>query len=300
MQNKQKIPKLQHSTILPATTYYRLRALVDTYMQVQKIRVASNNRINAMFRKQDEYHSFREELLEILMSLEKVEVSLQDKMLIVLHDIDVYTQFLSNIKGLGPVLSAKLLSVPFKFPAKITDWYSYAGLVPFYFKCICKNNHKFLFPKKDTIVCLICGTKSMKKLEFVNEAPRRITGYKTFWSSYARTTMWLIARSFMLGGKFYKAVYKHAKEVYSKRHPDKHTRHITGMALRYAVKLFLSHFHEAAHKLHNEKYTLPYQFVKLSSHGDYISYAEVLLFEKNKDVSVTDIQEYISSKLLNQ
>ena len=299
MENKQKIPKLQHPTILPATTYYQLRALVDTYMQVQKIRVASNNRINAMFRKQDEYHPFREELLEILTNLKEVEAGLQNKMLTVLHDIDVYTQFLSDIKGLGPVLSAKLLSIPFKFPAKVTEWYSYAGLIPFYFKCICKNNHKFLYPKKDVIVCPVCHTQSMKRLEFVNKAPRRVIGYRTFWSPYARTTLWLIARNFMLSGKFYKAVYKHAREVYSKRHPDRHTRHIIGMALRYTVKLFLSHFHEAAHKLHGEKYTLPYQFMKLPKHGDYISYAEVLLFEKDKDVSVTDIQEFVSSKLLN-
>ena len=278
------------------------RALADTYISLQKLRVASGNRIIAMTQQMDEIEDIRESVLNrIVIELKRMENEIGKEAEDILKDIPVYTEFLSKIKGLGPILSLKLLSINWDLTKDLSSWNAYCGLVPHVYKCQCEEGHKILLPydpndpknpkdvkcyyvidrEKDKttkqIKLIRCGAPIVK----AEMAPcRKYKGYAFFWNPKARTIMWLIGTSFAKTGGFYKEIYKKWKQIYVEIKELK-TGHAIEAAKRKAKKLFLAHFYQAYHEIEGLPWRIPYQFEYLQ-HGDFIHWTEVVKIDEGE------------------
>lgn len=273
--------------------YYR--ALADTYWSLQKIRIASSNRIFAMLEKMDEVEEVRESVLnKIVDDLIEMEKSIYKEAKEILNE-PVYIEFLSKIKGLGFILSLKLLSLGWDLKRNLSSWNAYAGLVPFVYKCKCEEGHRLLLPRDPVInpskcYCIVdrkvnpktkqvtfirCGARIVKG----EIAPgRRHQGYAFFWNPKVKTTLWLIATSFTKTGKFYKNFYNKWKDKY--KQDGLKDGHAIARAKRKTAKLFLAHFYQAWHEIEGLDYRMPYQFEYLK-HNSFINWKDVVDFDKN-------------------
>ncbi len=104
----------------------KVGVLVDTYMDVQDMRIRMNNRV-----REEEYDeemvAFIKERAEIMQKLER---DLNKKIGFFLKGVKLYSNWLSYVKGIGPVLSGKLLRyIDFDKAKHVSSLYSYAGLL---------------------------------------------------------------------------------------------------------------------------------------------------------------------------
>ena len=274
--------------------YYR--ALADTYFGLQKIRVASNNRIKAMLNELDEIEDIRESVLNsITTELIKLEKAIGDEAKEVLKNEPVYVEFLSKVKGLGPILSLKLLSINWDMTKYLSSWNAYCGMIPYAYKCKCEEGHRILFsfnpfdPQKQHLakcyyVLDIERDKKKKTTKIIRckasiisaeKAPcRKYKGYAIFWNPKAKTIMWLIGTSLAKTGGFYKEIYKKWKNFYLTNKKLK-TGHAIQCAIRKTSKLFLAHFYQAYHEVEGLECPPPYQFDYLN-HDDFIHWTKVI------------------------
>jgi len=277
-----------------------IRAAVDTYMQIQKVRIAANNRLKAM-ELNDEYHDLREQLMKQLAELEKVEKSIAKSIMPILNSNPLYTQWLQHIKGVGPILAAKFLAIPLDPNRHISSWNARFGLTPFYYKLECKKGHKMLYPKlidscpyKDPTTGERCG-EELKKIEKVSAAPKPISGYRIFWDKRAKQVAFLLEESFKKTGNFYKLMFfkfqKYELQMALQGEKEiKNLLHLNLRAGRKTVQLFLSHTHTITRRILNLPEEKPYAFEYLQ-HDDYIDPTEVLEKEKmNLKPVITEIK----------
>lgn len=276
--------------------YYR--ALTDTYTSLQKLRIASSNRIKAILQEFDEKEEIRESVLnEIVDDLIKMEKSIGKEVKRILKNNPIYTEFLSKVKGLGAILSLRLLSIKWDLTKPLTSWNAYAGLVPHVYKCRCKNGHKILLPSDPEIKPTRCyfvtkveRDKKTKQLIFKRcgeivksgeKAPcRRYDGYAIFWNPKVKNTFYLIGTSLAKTGKFYKNIYKKWKDTYLAK--GLREGHAIFCGLRKTEKLFLAHFYQAYHEILGLDYREPYQFEYLKHDSkNKIKWTEVIEFDED-------------------
>jgi len=290
----------------------KLRAIVDSYMSIQKIRIGAENRLRNVLMNNDEFEPVRLEIMNELTKLRDTEKGLEKLMKKYLKEIEVYNIFLKHIKGLGNVYSAKLLSLNLDITKSFDSWLAYFGLIPHYYLGICKNGHKFMYSRYvdrcpvdilegNNNSCEINndnGKKSnmtikMKKcnaevidIQKYEEAPRKKCGIKSFWNSKARALYYLIARQFILIGDrgYYGRLYRKCKEKIMNREDIKDIpyKRKVSMAFRITFKVFLSNFYEAyCDSLGIEpKFGKYYRY--LMDKGVWISYKDVLKEETSK------------------
>lgn len=257
----------------------KLRILVDTYETFQKERIRANNRILMIAKGRDNADEIRGEFLTLLCEMGNIERKIAKDIEAHLKNNPVYADFLKHIKGVGPLLSARLMALPLRLGEHLSSWNAYFGLTPYYWKAVCENGHKILY-SKEVGTCRVCGG-AIVKLEKVEGAPRRVAGYQTFWNPYARKTAFLIGKQFIkLGTRgYYGRVYRNAKQRYSAKCPNEKPFLIDARAVRSAVKLFIAHFHQAVHDIYGIPVSKPYAFEYLA-HEDFISWREVVRIEK--------------------
>jgi len=257
----------------------KLRILVDTYETFQKERVRAGNRILMIAKGRDNADEIRGEFLTLLCEMEDIERKIAKDIEAHLKNNPVYADFLKHIKGVGPLLSARLMALPLRLGEHLSSWNAYFGLTPYYWKAVCENGHKILY-SKEVGTCRVCGG-AIVKLEKVEGAPRRVAGYQTFWNPYARKTAFLMGKQFIkLGTRgYYGRVYRNAKQRYSAKYPNEKPFLIDARAVRSAVKLFIAHFHQAVHDIYGIPVSKPYAFEYLA-HEDFISWREVVRIEK--------------------
>lgn len=273
------------STVIELDKTKALRALVDTFYAVQKERIGASNRLQAIFMGVDENDPLRQKVMGKIAQLQKLEEAILRDALSLLRDIPVWDEFLSKVKGIGPALGAKLLSLPLDPRRNLSAWWAYFGLVPYAFKCECARGHRFINPKVPP-ACPVetgygeerqkCGAKIVKT-ELIDRAPRRTRGAKGFWNPKARSLAYLIGRQFALVGEngYYGRLYKQAKEIYKRKHPDFQPIRIDAQARRYAVKIFLAHYYQTVCELNGIPYRLPYA-IEILGHDSFIHWLEVL------------------------
>lgn len=146
-----------------------LKKLVSMYYDVQDIRIRT---VNRMRRLNVDYNLDPE-------FLKKFELLIADRIRELIKDEPIYTEFLSKIKGLGPVLSGAIIA--YFDPSKaehVSSFWKYAGL------------------------------------HVVNgEAPRRTRGRKTEWNPKVKTLCWKIGMSFLKAKTpFYSDLYYEFKD----------------------------------------------------------------------------------------
>jgi len=188
-----------------ATPEPTLRWLTDVYMQVQKLRVAVGNRLEAALRQQDTTQpvTYIKTLHNRLYTLEK---SLSSEMTnaVVSHPT---WPWLSKVKGVGPTLATKLLGLISdisKAPTVSSLW-RYAGY------------------------SVIDG-----------KAERPVKGEKLHYNKRLKTTLYLIGDSFIKHRSPFRRIYDNAKRYYKANRPDWTAGHIHNAARRKMIKTFLA------------------------------------------------------------
>jgi hypothetical protein len=225
----------------------------------------------------DENHKQRIKIMQALADLKRVESSIANDMKRFLNGIPIYDEFLSRVKGMGGVLSCKLIALPLDIKRDLSSWNAYFGLTPRMWKCKCSSGHKILYPKQP-ITCRECNSPIEESIEM--EQVRRLRGYKSFWSPRAKTLYYLIATSFMKGGGFYKDEYiKYKAKMETTTSLAK--GQVLFRALRHTFKLFLAHYYQASCELAGVECRLPYAFEYLN-HKDFISWRDVVTSDSKK------------------
>jgi len=246
-----------------------LRVLVSTYEDIQQERIRAENRLRTIS------NTATPEVFEHLTRLKLVEEGIARDIKKLLKEEPVYEEFLRHVKGVGAILSAKLLSLPLDATRNVSAWWSFFGLVPHYFAIICEKEHKYLAPKVKP--CPECGAQP-RDATFYKEAPRKKKGYRAFWNPKARTLAFLLMRSFNMQKDGY---YKEVINEYMLRQENQNLTqaHKRARALRYAVKLFISHFYQATCEIHSQPYQMPYA-IEILSHDSFIHWKEVVARER--------------------
>lgn len=261
------------------------RAFTDSYIAVQKVRVASENRVRSIIQGRDEDERNRKRMFESLALLKKNEKEFVKMAKQVLIEEPVYNEFLSNIKGVGETLAMKILSYPFDLEKNVSSWWAMAGLVPVVWKCECEEGHKILLPKdpeKHVELRCYANVNSGKCNAFIVKSEiassKRHTGYRAFWNSKLKALGYIITDEFIKLGVYYRKVWEKFKEDGLKKgmkplHANRHARRLT-------YKIFLSHLHECGCELKNVNYRKPYAFDFLN-HKWFVSWREVVEIDKN-------------------
>jgi len=168
----------------------------------------------------------------------------------------IYSGYLKHIAGIGPVLSANLISMiepveRFEKPSKLI---AYAGYSTQYYAQKCGAGHKFMssspmpycpvrvMGEGDTInVC----NKPIIESKFVKGVMQRKTGYILLVNTSMKTLMYKIGTSIerMSPDKsYYRRLYDGIKARYNSM-DDMAKGHARMMALRYVEKRFLINLH---------------------------------------------------------
>lgn len=233
-----------------------LRALVEDYYDIQGMRIEASNQLDAYRRSSDEIDqewvdAFRETVLDRLILIEKgVEQYVNNR----IKDEELYVEWLKDIKGLGPILSAGLI-------------------------CWIGDIERF-----DTISKLwaYIGLHVDKD----GRAVRRRAGQKSNWHSRLKSHCWKIGESFVkqkADKSGYRALYDKFRKEYDGKWKTPEDcgsvgcknkgkgkcmkGHRFAAAKRKTVKVFLAHYWQRARELKGLKVKDPFIIGRTDSKG---------------------------------
>lgn len=213
-----------------------IRALVDWRWSIQKQRIRLGNQLFAKTALSEEDQEETEEgdrkpqprvvdpeTVEILTKYYEVfrtmELELDKDIKRSVENEEIF-QYMKPIKGLGPLLSAKLISmIDIKRPNTVSALWRYAGL----------------------------GV--VKDENGVGHAERRVKGEPLHYNMKLKSTMFLVVSSFLKSNSPYRVVYDRTKERYKQIRPDWPLMRIHRTAMRKTAQVFLSHLYEVWRKL---------------------------------------------------
>jgi hypothetical protein len=164
--------------------------------------------------------------------------------------------WMSQVRGVGPTLGAKLLSrLDLDRADNASSFWCYCGLATVpgqQWKCD-SCGYVGIFPATHQVTGKHKGCKNLAHLtagpdDGVRAAqPRAEKGQKRGYDAFAKKTMYLLASSWLKAGpaSFYNHLYRTKVSFYERERPgwEKGRRHYS--ALRHAEKVFLSHLYEA-------------------------------------------------------
>lgn len=246
-------------------THDEIRYLVDAYYQIQKTRISSGNRIFALSNNKEPHEVFG----WYQDNAERLERYLK-KVLDYYTDYSAIGRWSKGIYGIGPVIAAGLEAhIDIERCPHVSALWAYAGLDP---------------------------TREWGK------------GQKRPWNASLKTLCWKVGESFVKvcnRGSFYGELYMQRKELENDRNErglfaeqavrvleqkriGKDTTayayysggklppaHIHARAKRYAVKLFLAHWHQVAYRRHFKEEAPKPWIISHGGHVDYISVDQV-------------------------
>lgn len=174
-----------------------------------------------------------EEITYIYSKIKSLEKYTVERLESRLQSNPVWRNYLSKVRGIGPVFGAFLLSIldPARFDT-IPKLWRYSGLHVVH-------------------VCPRCGYRSSTRgrcpscrIELRGSAPRHRSGEKLDFSMNARVYLWKISKSLALNGGIYRSLFE---EIYREEERKGKARgltksHIYSRALRRLAKIFVSHY----------------------------------------------------------
>ena len=198
----------------------RLNALHRTQRSCEKLRVEMGNRESALKRGADTAEGeIPAYYARLTATLEEFEQEAEQFMAGELPNYAVYDYWLRHVKGIGPSLSAQMLSMLLPpIPEKaVSSWYKAAGLVP------------EVLPNGET------------------HLPRARAGQGGLsYYPWLRRSLYNVATSFVRNGGYYRVAYEREKERFLLQHGgDWPPYRIDSVARWRTVKLFLSHLWDA-------------------------------------------------------
>lgn len=207
-----------------------MRMLVDFYNQIQKVRVGMGNRVGAIERGADDHDvESMGRFGDWADMLEKMEHEIVKEMSGQLDNHPAWP-WLKEVRGVGPTLAAKLVALigdisTFDTVSKLWRFAGYA---------------------------VIDGQR---------ERPTK--GEQLHYSIRLKTTIYLIAESFLRSGSPYRKIYDDAKEYYQVNRPEWQKGHIHMASMRKMSKIFLSHLWQVWREEEGLPTRLPYVHEKL-------------------------------------
>lgn len=186
-----------------------LRALADCRdRQIQKARIQFGNRLSALERGADDAAGSRQH--EILTRwherFQELEAELDGDIAELVREESIY-EHLSAVKGIGPILAAKLISmIDIERATTVSALWRYAGYA------------------------VIDG-----------ERERPTKGEKLHYNKRLKTAVYLVGRQFLMCDSPYRRIYYTAKDKYETTRPDWTPKHRDLAARRRMVKVFLNH-----------------------------------------------------------
>lgn len=257
--------------------HYLLRTLVDIYYDFQGQRIQTQLRIGASERE----NSLTEEQLSIygittiFENARNFEKDLEKLISKQIRNHALYTQYLIEIQGIGPLLAAGLIAYIDdieKFEHVSSLWqYSGYGMNRFCKKC-----------KKPTSIPVEYTTGTItKKLHPLEKCPKcksktvpilqkRTVGYQSNWNNKLKTLAWKAAASFVkqsASKSKYRKLYDKIKKDERKNNPQKkiisgktmfNDGHINNRAMRKISKIFLAHVWQTWRRQQGLPATEPY------------------------------------------
>lgn len=191
----------------PTQTMPILRALVDHRNSLQAERIRWSNRLSAAESGANE--TLEEELAMYRKWLEiydKLESDADTEIARLIKDHPLMVQ-LRAVKGIGPMLAAKMMSmIDIHRAESVSALWRYAGYG------------------------VVDGARE-----------RPVKGEKLHYNIRLKTTMYLVAGSFLKSSSPYRRVYDDARRYYEANRPDWTKAHQHAAAMRKMIKVFLSH-----------------------------------------------------------
>jgi len=217
-----------------------------------------------------------EDIIDTCRALAEDEDQMRRKIEDVLQEFDVYTEYMSKVRGMGATYSGALIAwtAPisrFEYSSRLR---AYAGLTAQHYELECEKGHKIIATNVKE-VCPVptekkgkkCGARITKVRE-VKKPPKRKRGYYVMVNMRLKALGWKIARSFEFqktSKSYYRYLYDRIKAYYSSR-PDlkKATKaRIRNMALLWVASMFYNHYWEVYRRLEGLPVTEPYPIAKL-------------------------------------
>jgi len=257
--------------------HYLLRNLVDIYYDFQGQRIQTQLRIGASERE----NSLTKEQLSvygittIFENAHNFEKDIEKLIIKQLKNHALYTQYLVDIQGIGPLLAAGLIAYIDdieKFDHVSSLWqYSGYGMNRFCPQC-----------KKPTSVEVKYSTgTTAKKLRPFESCPecdgdtipilqKRTAGYQSNWNDKLKTLAWKASTSFVkqsAAKSKYRKLYDKIKKDERRKHPTKKTvggkimfndGHINNRTMRKVSKIFLAHVWQTWRRQQGLPATEPY------------------------------------------
>ena len=211
---------------------------------------------------QEEY-DYISKMMAVSKEAQSYEEKYKKLMMDYISQEPIYQQFLSKIKGIGPVLSANLIKN-----------FGYCEKYP-YVSSLWKH----------------CGLHVVD-----GEAPKLRKGKTIDWNPKLRVLAWKISDSFIKARTpGYRKIYDQEKkrqlaliENKSENAP-KNKLHADLRARRKMVKIFLQHYWILSRKLAGKEITMPYQFDKMG-HKHYISPEDILDAHKKAELKQLEVR----------
>jgi hypothetical protein len=185
-----------------------IRALVDLRDRtLQKSRIAFGNRVAALERGADEADPATQKIMAKWHErFEELEKEADKDIAALVGDVAIVKE-LTALRGVGNLLAAKIVAmIDIERADTVSALWRYAGY----------------------------GV-----VEGARERPTK--GEKLHYNIRLKTTLYLVATSFLRAGSPYRAVYDSSKAGYEANRPDWNKAHIHAASMRRMIKVFLAH-----------------------------------------------------------
>lgn len=222
-----------------------LRFLVESYYDLQKLRIETGNRLYQLIGKDKLQDARFVGLTSTFKRLKELEKGVSSLIKSEVKTLPIWNMWLKDVKGIGHILTAGL--------------YSWICGQKHTAKCIKKREKYFAkkakgAKKRKTRFECKCPIIAIGRFPYVSslwkycgldvvggKAPKRTKGKKITWNPRMKTLCWKIGESFVKTRDFYRTQYDNFRDAEDTKHPDLSKLHRYNRAKRKTVKLFLSH-----------------------------------------------------------
>lgn len=271
---------------LPRMPYKEARYLYWLYQSFQRERLAASNRIRVI-RKDGGNPLMMEHFFHQYMELEK---AMGKALAYWVKEERVYNEWLKNIRGIGPTLGAGLIAfVRPEYSRTAGSIWRYAGIDVGPMDELATTKYSRTFQK----LCWLVGRS------FIYSKPRTEDQYSFYYEMYLRRKKYEISRNergeladqaaARLKAFNYGRTTVAFKEYSAGRLPK---AHIHARAIRWTVKLFLSHLAHVTYELaYGEPPPAPY-VIAIKGHKDFIG---IPFFETKADYAIVGSDRNITT-----
>jgi hypothetical protein len=245
-----------------------LRTLVKTLYDFQSMRIRVSNRLKKKKDGSDQDAVDKVDLepetipamVDVWQDSESIEKSLTKAIKAELKNHPVYNDFLKDVKGCGPLMSAVIISeYDIHRATTVSKLWQFTGLNPGMVRGIKPSGSR-----KD-------GTYKIVKTDTMVRGDRRTAGFLSPFNGWLRAKMCgVLAGSFMKCNSPYREFYDNYKNrlEHTDGWKDKSKGHRNNAAKRYMIKMFLLDLYKAWRKIEGLEVRKPYQ-------EDYLNHKHV-------------------------